>query len=103
MKGGGIVSRYGLAVENDWSEAGATTIRTTPLDKVDVTAYGGDVLMQYLVEGSWEPSTGVSCRKDVFRSIPGLASVYTPGPLGVRFKRAVAGVAATVDFDGYSP
>lgn len=98
MPGGFALSRAGLPLLDEWSE-----FQTTAIDKLDVTANIGDVLVQFRVHSTnWEPVDGVIVRRGLFRSIPALATMYPPGPTGIRFKRARRGAAASVDFDAYA-
>lgn len=98
---GGLVTEVALPVFDDWDDR--ARFRSVPFDKIDVTAYNGDVLLQYQTpNGAWQPLAGQMVRRGNFRSIPGLSTVFPPGPLAVQFKRATAGVPAVVDFDLYS-
>lgn len=96
-----MAHRAGLALADDWSDT--ATFKFPPIDKLDVTVYNGDALVQYETPaGAYEPADGVKISRGNFRSIPGLSAVYPPGPIGVRFRRASAGVGATVDFEAYA-
>jgi hypothetical protein len=99
---GSVVSRNGIAVLDDWD--GSVQFATGVFDKIDVTAFNGDVLAQVLTpNGDWQPTEGILTRRGLFKSTPGFSAIYPPGPTQVRFKRAVAGVGATVDFTIYAP
>lgn len=99
--GGFALSKANVPIADTWTEG--ATFQTSELDKLDVTANLGDVLVQFLVKRTqWDPPGGVYCRRGLFRSIGGLAEIYDPPPTGFRFMRARTGGAATVDFDAYA-
>ena len=99
---GSEISLTSLAVYDNWD--GRATIATGAFDKVDVTAYSGSVLVQVLTPNNdWQPPTGRLIRAGIFRSVSGYTELYPPGPTQLRFKRAVAGIAATVDVDVFAP
>lgn len=100
MGGGFALSKAGVPVGDTWTDA--ATFQTAELDKLDVTANLGDVLVQFLIHGTrWDPPGGVVCRRGLFKSISGLATMYGQ-VTGFRFQRARTGGAATVDFDAYT-
>jgi hypothetical protein len=102
MPGGGILSKTAVPLLDDWDPS--TTFALASFDKLDVTAYNGDALVQYLTPAlGWQPPAGQPVRRGNFRSIPGLSVIYPPGPTQLRFKRAATGVASSVDFDAYTP
>jgi hypothetical protein len=94
-----ITSKAGLVLLDDWSEQ--ATFRLGAFDRLDVSVYVGDALLQFLTpQGSWEPADGLLVRHGLFRSLTGLTLAYGPtGPRGVRAKREVAGVATTIDLE----
>lgn len=99
---GGVISRGGIAALDVWDQS--ATVVGGRFDKLDVTAYNGDVLYQVLTPGGdWQPLSGVLVRAGLFKSVPGYTEIFPPGPTGVRFQRANAGVGATVDVDIYAP
>lgn len=99
---GSAVSKGGI-VCLDTYDASATIV-TGVFDKVDATAYNGDVLYQVLTpHNDWQPVDGMLLRGGLFKSTPGWSQVFPPGPTMVRFKRANAGVGAVVDVDIYAP
>lgn len=99
---GAEVSRGNVAVLDDWDNS--TTFATGRFDRLDITAYNGDVVRQVLTpDGDWQPADGAIVRAGLFKSTPGLSVIYPPGPTMVRFKRARRGVGAIVDFEIAAP
>jgi hypothetical protein len=88
-----------VVLSDDYTER--ATIMHGAFDRADVTVYGGDALLQFMTpQGGWEPQNGLLVRKGLFRSLPGLLTVYGPtGPRAIRLKRAAAGVASTIDLE----
>jgi hypothetical protein len=98
---GGITSKGGVAIADNYQDG--ATFEFGPIDKLDVIAYNGDVLVQYLTGTAWQPPQGQLVRAGIGRSLPGLSLVYPPGPTGVRFKLNTAGTPnVTVDFDAFA-
>jgi hypothetical protein len=97
----GITSQYGVVALDTWGAPG-TEFRVGGIDKLDVSTLGGDALVQFQVGAGWEPADGLPLARGLFRSIPGLTLLYPPnGPTGVRFRRRVAGVASSINFDAF--
>jgi hypothetical protein len=101
VSGSGVLTRVGLAIGDDWQ-----TFLSSRLEKLDVEVYNGDVLVQFARDGyTYEPDDptthGIRLRRGSFTSLAALSQTYNPGPIAFRFKRAAAGVAATVDFVAY--
>jgi hypothetical protein len=99
---GSELSQGGVTVLDDWDNS--TTFATGLFDRLDITAFNGDVLRQVLTPNNdWQPPAGALVRAGLFKSTPGLSAIYPPGPTMVRFKRANRGVGATVDFEIAAP
>ena len=87
-----------IVIADDW-----TAVATWgTFDKADFLPLSGGVLVQYFVNGTWQPEGGKLIRGGQPVSIPGLTAVYSPGPTAVRAKRQTAGVGCTLDVDLYS-
>ncbi len=100
---GDIASRFAVSPGDDFG-AGASFEFGSTIDKLDVTPLNGDVVLQFLTrQGSWLPAGGMMLRAGVFRSLPGISELFAEqgGAYGLRFKRAAAGVAASIDFEAF--
>jgi len=99
---GSVLSEGGIVCLDNYDPS--ATLATGVFDKIDVTAYNGDVVYQVLTPANdWQPKSGILVRAGLFKSVPGFSQVFPPGPTMIQFKRAVAGVGATVDVDVYAP
>lgn len=93
-------SRTGLTLQDAYT--GSTQIIGLSIDRLDVHCWTGDLVLQLQQkDGNWGPEMLI--RKGEFRSLPGLSLAYPPnGPTGFQLRRAVAGVASTVDIEAWS-
>lgn len=76
----------------------ATTFRPGVIDKLDLTTFNGDAVVQFTPDGrEWRPASGLRITRGVSESLTGLFQTYRPGPFGFRMKRAAVGVAAVAN------
>lgn len=97
-----LISSTGIVLADAWSAAYVLGGR---LEKLDVLPHTNDALIQFrLVDtATWSPSTGVLLTQGVFQSLSGLGELFAEHGYvdALRYKRATAGAAATLDLRCY--